>query len=90
MLKARAIAHRLYQEMWASRDYDLQPQLTRLRVPTLILQGDSDLIPCDCAAHIAEALPDARLVILSGCGHFAYLDRPDKVLKERAAFLPRS
>ena len=58
--------------------YNLLPALTRLRIPTLILHGDYDFVPVACAAHIAEAIPGARLVVLRDCGHFSYLERPDE------------
>jgi proline iminopeptidase len=79
VLKARAIEDRLYDDTWRSSDYDLLPKLKRLRVPTLVIHGEYDLIPVECANHIAQAIPGARLVALSDCGHFSYIERPDDV-----------
>lgn len=31
------------------------------------------------ATRIADAIPDARIALLRGCGHFAYLENPDQV-----------
>jgi proline iminopeptidase len=87
--KARAIEARLYDQTWSSTRYDLLPALERLNIPTLILHGDNDLIPTVCAEHIARAIPGARLVVLSECGHFAYLECPDEVRKAIAEFLDR-
>jgi pimeloyl-ACP methyl ester carboxylesterase len=39
---------------------------------------ESEIVPLVCAEHIAHAIPGARLVVLSECGHFAYLERPDE------------
>ncbi len=84
--KARAIEDRLYDETWALSDYNLLPQLAPLRIPTLVLHGDYDLVPVECAAHIAQAIPGARLVVLRDCGHFSYLECPDQVRKEIGDF----
>lgn len=80
--RARAIEQRLYAETWCRPDYDRLPRLAEIRVPALVLHGDADFIPIECAAHIAEALPNARLVVLPGCGHFSYLECPDRVHQE--------
>jgi hypothetical protein len=85
--KSRAIEERLYEQTWPRDDYDLLPRLSRLRVPTLLLHGDLDLVPVECAEHIARAIPGARLVVLKECGHFAYLERPDEVREALTALL---
>lgn len=79
VLTARAIEHRLYEQTWLRPGYDLVSGLADLRLPMLVLHGAHDLIPVDMAARIADAIPAARLTTLDGCGHFAYLERPDLV-----------
>lgn len=79
VLKARAIEQRLYDQTVRSDGYDLVPRLAALRIPALVLHGADDLVPVALAARIAEALPLGRLVVLEGCGHFAYLEAPDAV-----------
>jgi proline iminopeptidase len=81
ILKARAVEDRLMDETWLSSDYDLLPRLERLSIPTLVIHGEHDLIPVECAEHIAQAIPGARFVLLRDCGHFAYLECPDRVRK---------
>ena len=87
VLTARAIGQRLWGETYESPEYDLLPRLTGLSIPTLILHGDYDFVPVACAAHIAEAIPDAQFVVLPDCGHFSYLERPDEVRQILSAFL---
>jgi proline iminopeptidase len=87
ILKARAIEERLMTETWLSGSYDLLPELERLSVPTLVIHGDHDFIPVECALRIARAIPGARFVLLSDCGHFSYLECPDDVRREIDAFL---
>ncbi len=74
ILKARAVEDQLMRDTWQVNGYDLLPRLRSLRIPTLVLTGDRDFIPVEISAHIAEALPNARLVTLKNCGHFAYLE----------------
>jgi proline iminopeptidase len=81
VLTARAIEDRLYEETWSSPGYDLLPELRRLAVPTLVICGEDDFVPVDAAAHVAEAIPGARLAVLRQCGHFAYLETPDAVVQ---------
>ena len=80
ILKARAIEDRLYARTWMSSQYDLPARLRALRTPTLVIHGDHDLIPVECAIHVAEAISGSRIVVLGDCGHFAFLERPVEVL----------
>lgn len=84
--KARAIENRLYNETWESGQYSLLPKLRQLGIPTLVIHGEYDFIPVTCAKHIAQALPQARFVILKECGHFSYLECPVEVHKEITGF----
>jgi proline iminopeptidase len=83
---ARAIEHRLYEATSGSADWDLFPALSGLHVPTLVLHGEHDFVPVELAARIAEAVPGARLSVLPGCGHFTYLEEPERVFEEISSF----
>ncbi|UXA07882.1 alpha/beta fold hydrolase [Mycobacterium sp. SMC-2] len=49
---------------------DRRPDLARLRIPAVVLHGRDDrLIRCAGGRAIAEAIPDATLVLLPGMGH---------------------
>jgi proline iminopeptidase len=89
IVKARAVEERLMRDTWDIESYDLIPKLRSLRVPTLIIAGDHDFIPIDIATHIARALPNARLVTIRNCGHFAYLERPGDVRRALSEFFGR-
>ena len=62
-----------------------QPALSRLheiRVPTLILTGDSDIPDVHAHAGAIEAgIPDSRLVVVPEVGHLMYLEKPDEFNK---------
>jgi proline iminopeptidase len=86
VVKARKIEDRLYAQTWISNDYNLLPRLGQLSLPTLIIHGENDFIPVECAAHIVQSMPAARLVLLRECGHFSYLECPDEVGREIGGF----
>jgi proline iminopeptidase len=74
IVQARAIEHRLYRDTWQVRGYDLLPRLSSLRIPTLVIAGEHDFIPPEIATQLARAIPQAALVTVPDCGHFAYLE----------------
>jgi proline iminopeptidase len=74
IVKARAVEDRLTRDTWQLDGYDLLPKLRNLSIPTLVIRGDHDFIPGEIATRIARAIPNAQLVTLKECGHFAYLE----------------
>lgn len=89
ILKARAVEAQLFRDTWDVPDWDMLPSLRALRVPTLVIAGEDDFIPLDVARRLADAIPDAELVTIGECGHFAYLECPDEVRRALDAFLQR-
>ena len=79
IVKARAVEDRLMLDTWQKPGYDLLPKLRSLRIPALVIAGDKDFFPLEVAAHIADALPNAKLVTTRECGHFAFLECPGEV-----------
>ena len=86
ILKARAIEKHLLNETWLSSEYDLLPKLQHLTIPTLIIHGEDDFIPVECAAHVAQAIPGARFALLKECGHFSYLECPEEACEQIRSF----
>ncbi len=79
-------------DLYRSGDFEkLKPyegQLSRLGVPTLILWGENDLFAPVAGAHrFQREIPDAKLVVLEGAGHFVYADEPSRCAREVAGFL---
>ena len=58
--------------------------------PTLLLTGDHDFIPAEISEHIAGAMPRARLVVLKGRGHFAYMECAGDVRSALVEFFRRA
>lgn len=58
---------------------DLRTRLTHVRAPTLLIWGDrDDQTPIADARLMERLMPDAGLVVLEGCGHFAYAEQPER------------
>lgn len=70
---------------------DYRPVLETVSCPALVLTGALDVItPPDCAMEMHAAMPDARLVILPGCGHLATLEAPFDVNGQMREWLARA
>lgn len=69
-------------------DFDLVDRLGSIRVPTLLLTGERDLLvsPGSLAA-LAAGVRDARTVCLPRCGHLAFATHPESVAGEVRRFL---
>ena len=64
------------------------PRLPELTVPTLIVHGSRDLgVPVEAARNAARLIPDARLRVFEGAGHWAQRDEPGRFNFELASFL---
>jgi proline iminopeptidase len=57
-------------------DYDWRGTMSRVHSPTLVIHGDKDFIPVAAAREWAETIPDARLYVMRGYGHFPYMEAP--------------
>lgn len=69
---------------------DSRPDLPGISVPALLLCGAEDVLtPPDRLQEMAEAIPDADLVILGGAGHLTPLERPEAVTAALRAWLSR-
>lgn len=89
IVKARAVEDQLMRDTWQVPGYDLIPKLRSLRIPTLVIAGDHDFIPVEVAEHVAQAIPNAELVTIKDCGHFAFLECAGEVRKALNDFFRR-
>ncbi len=57
---------------------DVRPLLPRIKVPTLIIQGDKDQICLPgTAIALQEKIPNSRLRMMKGVGHAPFLEAPE-------------
>jgi pimeloyl-ACP methyl ester carboxylesterase len=75
LLKNRfAVAKLGWQPRWY--DPDLEKWLHRIKLPAFVLWGEEDrVMPFAYAALWRERLPDARLVVVEGCGHLPHVEK---------------
>jgi pimeloyl-ACP methyl ester carboxylesterase len=67
---------------------DLAPLLPAIQAPTLILWGDRDQeVPRRAMEMMAAKIPNARLMVFEGAGHFPFLDMPEKFCGALVEFL---
>ena len=65
----------------------LEKQLPEVPVPALVIHGDRSPIPLSEAQAIAALMPNAKLVVHRGMGHWAWLEQPGFVRAQVAAFV---
>jgi pimeloyl-ACP methyl ester carboxylesterase len=78
------MAHRFH----LAQDFDIRPNLCRIRVPTLALAGDRDLfVSRRSLAGLVKRRKGTCLVTLKGAGHLAAVTHPARVAEEVRVFL---
>ena len=89
---------KLYSAMWGAgetaasgtlRDYDAEPLLPRIAVPTMFLTGQYDeMVPADIAA-LAKHVPNATTVVVPDAGHRRPIDNPGAWVGAVRSFVAR-
>jgi 3-oxoadipate enol-lactonase len=70
-------------------ELDLRPELSKVKVPVLVLVGEQDeATPPPMSRELAALLPNAQLKVLAGCAHVPQLQAPQAFLDAIADFLP--
>jgi pimeloyl-ACP methyl ester carboxylesterase len=78
----------LRQSRALQRRPDQQKTMRRVKLPVLVISGDSDtLVPMRRQEFTANLMPFGRLVVIEAAGHLACLEQPDAVTAEIAEFL---
>jgi len=69
-------------------ELDLRSELSKVKMPVLVLVGEHDeATPPPMSHELARLLPNARLKILAGCAHVPQLQAPRAFLDAIADFL---
>jgi haloalkane dehalogenase len=79
-------------ELYRSGDFEkLEPyegMLGELTIPILVLWGENDeYAPLTNAHRFDREIPDAKLVVVEGAGHFVWEDDPERCEREVVGFL---
>ena len=76
----------------AWKPYMYNPGLPHLlggvTAPALVVWGRADrIVPLECGERYAKALPNARLHVLEGAGHFVEMEQPDELARLVTSFV---
>jgi 3-oxoadipate enol-lactonase len=67
---------------------DLRPELSKVKIPVLVMVGEHDeATPPPMSHELAALLPNARLKVLAGCAHVPQLQAPEMFLDAIGDFL---
>ncbi len=73
--------------IWPIPDRGLTKRIHRITMPTLLLCGDSDhMVPAKYGEAFQGLLPNARIKLISQCGHFPQDERPAEFLDAVLSF----
>jgi 3-oxoadipate enol-lactonase len=68
--------------------FDSRSRLSQLKIPTLVIHGESDrLIPPENGRQIARLIDGAKLVMITGASHIFPTDQPDAANEALLGFL---
>jgi 3-oxoadipate enol-lactonase len=69
-------AYRIGAEaVWLADERD---RAEAIRVPTLVIVGDQDLItPVELSNELVDLIPDASMQVIAGAGHLANIEKPE-------------
>ncbi len=68
-----AVASRLRRE-----GYDWTTLVRGVHSETLVIHGESDLLPADVARELVGLLPRSRLALIPGAGHMPFWEAPEE------------
>ncbi len=77
------MAHRLH----LVETHDMEERLPQIRVPTLVLTGERDLLVSRQSLRVlSQGIPKCRTIMLPACGHLAFITHPTKVAERVRRF----
>lgn len=71
-----------------SGQFPVEPELSRITAPTLIIWGANDeIIPLEAGRKTNSLIKGSKLVIIEKCGHVPQEEMPDRVVNEIEKFI---
>lgn len=68
-------------------DWDWREDLVSLTAPTLIVTGTGDTMPLEATREWETSLPNARMIVLEGTGHYPHVEQPEEYFRVVGDFL---
>jgi len=69
------------------KDWNRISEMTRLKMPTLIITGTHDEIGPGCALRMHNALPNSKVIVLPNSSHVPFYEEPDDYFAALRNFL---
>lgn len=69
------------------KSYDLTADLGKLNLPVLIIHGDHDIMPQWTVIQTHKLIRNSKLITITNCGHFAYIEQPLQLFSAIDQFL---
>ena len=70
-------SHGLDPWLMAAMAFNTESRIPDLRIPTLVISGDSDqIVPPQNSRNLAARIPDAQLSLIKGGSHLFFLEQP--------------
>lgn len=86
--------HKVMTEMlktsWLNPKSRLIDDLKNVRIPTLIIHADYDIVPFKGSKKLLDTISNSKFFNIKECGHFAYVEKPDELFGEIRRFLAES
>ena len=68
--------------------FDIMDRISQIKAPTLVICGsEDDMTPVKFSQYLATQISGARLVIIEGGTHFAFMEKPEEVNQAIEKFL---
>lgn len=67
------------QSMWLTEVYVPENKMKNIQIPTLILQGDKDLMTLEHTTEMYRSIKNAQLCILPNASHFCLEEKPELI-----------
>ena len=75
--------------LWSFAETDFRPDMKHIKVPTLIIHGDSDkTVPIEpTGQQAAKMIPDAKYIVYEGAPHGFFYTEKDKLNRDLVEFI---
>lgn len=86
---SNAVVEAAYQaQLTAAVEFNAEPKLGAIKVPTLVLSGDSDaVVPVQNSRNLASKIGGAELRIIKGGSHLFFIESPEEFNRSVIEFL---
>ncbi len=79
--------HQMHVPPETRSNYDWRERVSSISAPVLVVHGTEDLVPLEASREWVATLPQARLLLVEGSGHFPHLEAPDAFFPAVETFL---